>query len=161
MGRTAQADRAGPNARGRPARPNYYVRDRSIRRHPIGSIVSWSGGERDQPARCGGNRARRHKICRRPERRSDCDGECVVGAASRTDHRTCGPAQTSRGLLPYFVTTGGLISYGYDTVTQFRAAASYIDRIFKGEKPANLPVQAPTKYELVINLKTAKALGME
>jgi ABC-type uncharacterized transport system substrate-binding protein len=61
----------------------------------------------------------------------------------------------------YFVTTGGLVSYGYDAVAQFRGAASYVDRILKGEKPSNLPVQAPTKYELVLNLKTAKALGLE
>jgi ABC-type uncharacterized transport system substrate-binding protein len=61
----------------------------------------------------------------------------------------------------YFVTTGGLVSYGYDAVAQFRGAASYVDRILKAEKPANLPVQAPTKYELVLNLKTAKALGLE
>ena len=59
-----------------------------------------------------------------------------------------------------FVTGGGLISYAPDQIDQFRRAAGYVDRILKGEKPADLPVQAPTKYDLVVNLKTAKALGL-
>jgi putative ABC transport system substrate-binding protein len=60
----------------------------------------------------------------------------------------------------YFAVAGGLISYGPDPIDLFRRAASYVDRILKGEKPADLPVQQPTKYELVVNLKTAKALGL-
>ena len=81
-------------------------------------------------------------------------------------HRELIITQTARLRLPtiypfrYFVTDGGLISYGPDVVDQYRRAAGYIDRILKGQKPADLPVQRSTKLDLVINLKTAKALGL-
>ena len=82
-------------------------------------------------------------------------------------HRDLIIALAARHKLPavysdrFFVAGGGLISYGPDPIDQYRRAAGYVDRILKGEKPADLPVQAPTKYELVINLKTAKALGLD
>jgi putative tryptophan/tyrosine transport system substrate-binding protein len=98
--------------------------------------------------------------------RSANDGLIVTGSPSATAHRYLIIRLAARHKLPaiyfarYFVTTGGLISYGPDFLDQYRRAAGYVDRILKGEKPADLPVQAPTKYELVINLKTAKALGL-
>ena len=94
-------------------------------------------------------------------------GLIVFGGPLAQLHRELIITLADRHRLPavYFdrhlVAAGGLISYGPDQVEQFRQAAGYVDRILKGEKPADLPVQAPTKYELVINLKTAKALGLD
>jgi putative tryptophan/tyrosine transport system substrate-binding protein len=94
-------------------------------------------------------------------------GLIVTGSPAAIFHRSLIVALAARHRLPavyngrYYVTVGGLMSYGPDSVDQFRRAASYVDRILRGEKPADLPVQAPTKYDLVINLKTAKALGLE
>ena len=118
---------------------------------------------------------RAHSICGTPPRLSATSrrlqplrvaGLIVTGAALAMVHRSLIITLAARHKLPaiyferHFVAEGGLISYGPDFIDQYRRAASYVDRILKGEKPADLPVQAPTKYELVINLKTAKALGL-
>jgi putative ABC transport system substrate-binding protein len=90
----------------------------------------------------------------------------VTTSAAAELHRILIITLAARYRLPavypfrYFATGGGLISYGPDLIDQYRRAAGYVDRILKGEKPADLPVQAPSKYELVLNLKTAKALGL-
>ena len=94
-------------------------------------------------------------------------GLVLPGGALATFHRSLIVTLAARNKLPavysnpVFVTDGGLMAYGPDRVDHYRLAAGYVDRILKGERPADLPVQAPTKYELVINLKTAKALGLD
>jgi putative ABC transport system substrate-binding protein len=93
-------------------------------------------------------------------------GLIVTASTLATTHRKLIVMLAARNRLStvypfrFFVTGGGLISYGQDSIDAYKRAAGYVDRILKGEKPADLPVQAPTKYELVINLKTAKALGV-
>jgi putative ABC transport system substrate-binding protein len=93
-------------------------------------------------------------------------GLIVTGSAQARDHRELIIGLAAQYRLPavyfnrLFAEAGGLISYGVDTTDPLRRAANYVDRILKGEKPADLPVEAPTKYELVINLRTAKALGI-
>jgi ABC-type uncharacterized transport system substrate-binding protein len=99
--------------------------------------------------------------------RSPNGGMVVTASAATQLHRDLIITLAARHKLPaaypnrFFVAAGGLISYAADFIDQYRRAAGYVDRILKGERAADLPVQAPTKYELVINLKTAKALGLE
>jgi putative ABC transport system substrate-binding protein len=91
----------------------------------------------------------------------------VAVSSAALNHREQIVALATRHKLPavypyrHFVASGGLVSYGVDLTNLYRRAAGYVDRILKGEKPADLPVQNPAKYELVINLKTAKALGLD
>ena len=111
-------------------------------------------------------------MCATPARssaasRPSSNGGLILSGGNRAIlHRDLIVALAARHKLPavypdrFFVAAGGLISYGPDRIDQYRRAAGYVDRILKGEKPADMPVQAPTKYETVINLKAAKALGL-
>ncbi len=98
--------------------------------------------------------------------RAGAGGLIVTGSFTAVGQREFIIALAARHRMPaiyydrFFATSGGLLSYGPDLIDQFRRAADYVDRVLKGEKPATMPVQAPTKFELVINLKTAKALGL-
>ena len=117
----------------------------------------------DQPGRRPSDRARHCRI----RARTATAGLIVTASGFAVTHREMIATLAAQHNLPavypfrYFVEDGGLISYGPDVIDPFRRAAGYVDRILRGEKPADLPVQAPTKYELVINLKTAKALGLD
>src|SRR5262245_29902271 len=106
-------------------------------------------------------RAQRCCLYRRSKR-----GLVATASPATTAHRELIARLAARNKLPSagpfrsFVESGGLVSYGANFEDQYRRAAGYVDRILKGEKPADLPVQAPTKYELVVNLKTAKSLSL-
>src|SRR6266511_3336173 len=159
MAGAAQGDHTPRRASGVPSKSRYSGRVRHVRRDAgLGSIAR-DGGAPDQRPGCRRDRARHYVIRASREWRPDRGAWAafqreVIKLAAR--HRL--PALYSDHA---FATEGGLIAYGPDRVDQFRRAADYVDRILKGEKPADLPVQAPTKYDLAINLKTAKALGIE
>jgi putative ABC transport system substrate-binding protein len=140
----------------------HFLRDRPVRRDPVRGAVVRGGVEPGQRARRRRDRARRHGL------RALREWRLIATASALTVvHRDLIITLAARHKLPavyyrrLYVNSGGLISYGPDLLDQFRLAAGYVDRILKGEKPADLPVQAPTKYELVINLKTAMALGLD
>src|SRR5262249_30736136 len=155
MARATERDRAGPDASGSFAGPHHHC---------------WG-----RPIRCNSGRGFPIDVRDAPEieraiptfARGSNDGLIVASSPSAARHRDLIIKLAGAHRLPavysfrYYVTDGGLISYGPDPTDPFRRAAEYVDRILNGEKSADLPVQAPTKYELVINLKTAKALGLD
>jgi hypothetical protein len=158
----AQADRAKRDARRSLSRYRQSFRERPVWRHPDRSAVAWGGGESRQHARRQPDRARHGGVRALPTGRADLTASGLAAV-----HRDLIIELAARAKLPaiyyarFFVIAGGLISYGPNFADQFRRAAGYVDRILKGEKPGDLPVQAPNKYELAINLKTAKVLGLE
>ena len=130
--------------------------DRSVCRHPVGRAIARGGGEPNRRSRRARDRARRHGVRTLRQWRPDRIGKRAGGGPPRAAwHKLPAIYYTS-----VFVPADGLMSYGPNITDQFRDAADYVDRILRGEKPGDLPVQAPTKYQLVINLKTAKALGI-
>src|SRR5262245_53582565 len=159
MAGAAQRDCPPRDAGCGPSRLCHRGRTWHVRRHPSCGAFPRRGLARGRSARCPRDRARHHGV------RAGFD-LIVTGSPAAIFHRDLLIALAARHRLPAVYTTrpfaaGGLISYGAEQVDQLRRAAGYVDRILKGEKPADLPVQAPTKYELVVNLKTAKALGLD
>jgi len=142
--------------------PAVASRDRAVRRHPGRGADIGHRGAPGRRARCRRDRARHYGLRAHLQERADRNGSVTAIV-----HRELIVTLAARHSLPavypyrYHITAGGLIAYGPDTTDPYRRAAVYVDRIFKGEKPGDLPVQAPTKYDLIINLKTAKALGLE
>src|SRR5262249_31190675 len=163
MAGTDAGDRARRDARGGAARSHPARGNSAVRHPPDRGGVARDGVELDRRAGRPPGRGGRPRNCPRLAP----PGGCAWGGGRRGSLPTGSSALAARHALPavypgtYFVTSGGLISYSADSTDPHRRAAGYVDRILKGEKPANLPVQNPVKYELAVNLKTAKALGFK
>src|SRR5262245_35742609 len=162
MAGAAQRDYAAPEASGGAARSHDSCWGRPVRRNPVRGTLA-RGGVSPVNMR---DADEIERIVTAFAHTSN-GGLIVPGSAPAVVHRDLIIRLAARNKLPtvyfgrFFVTAGGLISYGTDFPDQYRRAAGYVDRILKGEKAADLPVQAPTKFELAINLKTAKALGLD
>src|SRR5262249_48138161 len=154
MAGPAQGDRAARDTGGSASRSRYYGRGWPSRGHVDVAPVNVRHPREIDGAITNFGRSANGGLVVTASALSLVHSELIVTLAAR--HKL--PAVYSRRS---YVAAGGLISYGFDALDQVRQAAGYIDRILKGEKPADLPVQAPTKYELVINLKTAKTLGLD
>src|SRR5215831_5377144 len=152
----AQGDCAARNAGGGASGSGRRLRDRAVRRYPGRGAIAGDGVDCGRPARCRRDRAHRHRIRAPAEWRLDRDG-IRIGVRSWRPHYLAGESASIATVYWHrrHVAGGGLISYGPDTIDPFRRAAGYVDRILKGARPADLPVQAPTKYELMVNMKTA------
>src|SRR5262249_16196875 len=135
--------------------------DRTMGHHPGGGTVIGRRAQADRAGRRRRDRTRHFHVCALPEWRPNHGGE-GTSLLHRELLITLAARHQLPAVYPYriFVTEGGLITYGANIAGQYRRAAGYVDRILRGEKPGDLPVQAPTKYDLVINMKTAKALGL-
>src|SRR5262245_43513599 len=161
MARGAQGNRAASDARGSPSRSHYHRGNRIFSRNPRPSTVDWGAGRSD---RCPPQQRYQRAVA--TFARTSNGGLIVTADPAAIVHREAIIMLAARHRLPaiypyrFFVTGGGLVSYGLNNIEQFRLAAGYVDRIVRGAKPADLPVQAPTRYETTLNLRTAKALGL-
>ena len=162
MDRTNQRDRAWCDAGSGASGCWQFLRHRLHGRGPVGSFLVWDGvtpvgitdaGEIERGVTAFA-RASNGGLVVTGNTLTMVHRELIITLAAR--HRL--PAVYA---LPLFASNGGLISYGPDSIDPYRRAAGYVDRILKGEKPADLPVQQPTKFELIINIKTARALGLD